>query len=79
MRIGGGPDLQRQLAGRGDTLPIVFMSSHGDIPMSVQAMKAGAVEFLPKPFREEHLLAALDAPESRKSAPPAAHRETINA
>jgi FixJ family two-component response regulator len=55
-----GLELQRTLAERGDELPIIFMSSHGDIPMTVRAIKAGAVEFLPKPFRESDLLAAID-------------------
>jgi FixJ family two-component response regulator len=63
-----GLDLQRQLAGLGDTLPIIFMSSHGDIPMTVQAIKAGAVEFLPKPFREEGLLALVDGAIERDAA-----------
>jgi len=55
-----GLDLQRQLVGRADVPPIIFMSSYGDIPMTVQAIRAGAVEFLPKPFREEDLLAAVE-------------------
>jgi FixJ family two-component response regulator len=55
----GGLDLQEQLARNGDDLPIVFITGHGDIPMSVKAMKAGAVEFLPKPFREQDLLDAI--------------------
>ena len=55
-----GLDLQGQLAGGADAPPIIFMSSYGDIPMTVQAMRAGAVEFLPKPFREEDLLAAIE-------------------
>lgn len=63
-----GLDLQRELAARGDALPIIFMSSHGDIPMTVQAMKAGAVEFLPKPFREEDLLAVIDVAIERDAA-----------
>jgi FixJ family two-component response regulator len=63
-----GLDLQRELAARGDALPIIFMSSHGDIPMTVQAMKAGAVEFLPKPFREENLLAVIDVAIERDAA-----------
>ena len=54
-----GLDLQRDLAAAGVNLPIVFVTGHGDIPMSVQAMKAGAVEFLTKPFREKDLLAAV--------------------
>jgi FixJ family two-component response regulator len=63
-----GLDLQRQLAALGDALPIIFMSSHGDIPMTVQAIKAGAVEFLPKPFREEGLLALVDGAIERDAA-----------
>jgi FixJ family two-component response regulator len=54
-----GLELQRVLAERGDKLPVIFMTGHGDIPMSVQAMKAGAFEFLPKPFSEADLLAAI--------------------
>jgi FixJ family two-component response regulator len=63
-----GLDLQRQLAGLGDALPIIFMSSHGNIPMTVQAMKAGAVEFLPKPFREQDLLAVIEGAIERDAA-----------
>jgi FixJ family two-component response regulator len=54
-----GLDLQKQLASRPRRLPIIFISGHGDIPMSVRAMKAGAAEFLPKPFLEEDLLDAI--------------------
>ena len=54
-----GLDLQRELAGTDTALPIVFLTGHGDIPMSVRAMKAGAVEFLTKPFREQDLLDAI--------------------
>ncbi|MFC3815151.1 response regulator transcription factor [Lysobacter sp. GCM10012299] len=54
-----GLDLQEQLARNGIALPIVFMSGHGDIPMSVRAMKAGAVDFLPKPFRDQDMLDAV--------------------
>jgi FixJ family two-component response regulator len=54
-----GPDLQHALAERNRDLPIVFITGHGDIPMAVQAMKAGAVDFLPKPFTDQHLLAAV--------------------
>jgi FixJ family two-component response regulator len=55
-----GLELQQQLAAR-DTPPIVFISGHGDIPTSVRAMKAGAVEFLPKPFDDQDLLRAIHA------------------
>jgi FixJ family two-component response regulator len=54
-----GLDLQRELANMDTTLPIIFLTGHGDIPMSVRAMKAGAVEFLTKPFREQDLLDAI--------------------
>jgi len=54
-----GLDFQRDLAAAGVTLPIVFVTGHGDIPMSVQAMKGGAIEFLTKPFREQDLLDAI--------------------
>jgi FixJ family two-component response regulator len=54
-----GLDLQQQLASKGDAKPIVFLSGHGDIPMTVQAMKAGAVDFLTKPFRDQTLLDAV--------------------
>ena len=56
----GGLELQRELAGLRDALPIIFITGHGDIPMTVRAMRAGAVEFLPKPFREQDLLEAID-------------------
>ena len=51
-----GLDLQRELNRTGATIPIVFVTGHGDVPMSVQAMKAGALEFLTKPFRDQQLL-----------------------
>ena len=54
-----GLDLQRELANTHATLPIIFLTGHGDIPMSVQAMKAGAIEFLTKPFRGPDLLDAI--------------------
>ena len=54
-----GLDLQRELAARNIRIPIVFVTGHGDIPMSVRAMKAGAVEFLTKPFRDQDLLDAI--------------------
>jgi FixJ family two-component response regulator len=55
-----GLELQRELAG-GEAPPIVFITGHGDIPSSVRAMKAGAIEFLSKPFGEEELLQAIHA------------------
>jgi FixJ family two-component response regulator len=54
-----GLELQRELAGAKRQLPIIFITGHGDIPMSVQAMKGGAIEFLTKPFREQDLLEAI--------------------
>jgi FixJ family two-component response regulator len=54
-----GLDLQQEMSAKGIGLPIIFITGHGDIPMSVQAMKAGAVEFLTKPFREQDLLDAI--------------------
>jgi FixJ family two-component response regulator len=61
MRMPGlsGLDLQRELAEAGVSIPIIFVTGHGDIPMSVRAMKAGAVEFLTKPFRDQDLLDAI--------------------
>jgi FixJ family two-component response regulator len=61
-----GLDLQRELAETDAELPIIFITGHGDIPMSVRAMKAGAVEFLTKPFREQELL---DAPKRDRAGP----------
>ena len=54
-----GLDLQRDLAEANINIPIIFITGHGDIPMSVRAMKAGAVEFLTKPFRDQDLLDAI--------------------
>jgi FixJ family two-component response regulator len=56
-----GLDLQQHLAARGNAKPIIFLSGHGDIPMTVQAMKAGAIDFLTKPFRDQALLDAVAA------------------
>jgi FixJ family two-component response regulator len=55
----GGLELQRQLANAGVLIPIIFVTGHGDIPMTVKAMKTGAVEFLTKPFVDEDLLSAI--------------------
>jgi FixJ family two-component response regulator len=54
-----GLDFQRQLAKAGVHIPIIFITGHGDIPMTVRAMKSGAVEFLTKPFRDQDLLDAI--------------------
>jgi FixJ family two-component response regulator len=54
-----GLDFQRQLTELGMPIPIIFITAHGDIPMSVRALKSGAVEFLPKPFRDQDLLDAI--------------------
>ena len=54
-----GLDLQRELSAANIRLPVIFITGHGDIPMSVQAMKGGAIEFLTKPFRDQDLLDAI--------------------
>ncbi|MGE8127461.1 response regulator transcription factor [Methylobacterium sp. NPDC080182] len=54
-----GLDLQAKLAAMGNRMPIIFMTGHGDIPMTVQAMKAGALDFLTKPFRDQDMLDAI--------------------
>jgi FixJ family two-component response regulator len=54
-----GLELQRKLNERGITVPIIFITGHGDIPMTVEAMKSGAVEFLTKPFRDQDLVDAI--------------------
>jgi FixJ family two-component response regulator len=54
-----GLELQRELTDGGNLIPIIFITGHGDIPMTVRAMKAGAVEFLTKPFRDQDLLDAI--------------------
>ena len=56
-----GLELQRDLAAANRQVPIIFMTAHGDIPMTVQAMKGGAIEFLTKPFRDQDLLEAVQA------------------
>src|SRR5208337_1017778 len=54
-----GLDFQRELADAGASIPIIFITGHGDIPMTVKAMKSGAIEFLTKPFRDQDLLDAI--------------------
>src|SRR5262249_50077387 len=61
LRGGGGPDFQAGPARSGVQFPIIFITGHGDIPMSVKAMKAGAVEFLTKPFRDQDMLDAIQS------------------
>ena len=63
-----GLDLQRELAAANRELPIIFITGHGDIPMSVQAMKGGAIEFLTKPFRDQELLDAIQLGLARDGA-----------
>jgi len=63
-----GLDLQRELTAADCAIPIIFITGHGDIPMSVEAMKAGAVEFLTKPFRDQALLDAIHHAIQRDSA-----------
>ncbi len=59
LRGVSGLDFQRELADAGVRIPIIFITGHGDIPMTVKAMKSGAVEFLTKPFRDQDLLDAI--------------------
>jgi FixJ family two-component response regulator len=67
-----GLDFQSQLEGLGVRLPVILMTGHGDIPMSVRAMKAGAIDFLPKPFRDQDMidavLTAIERDRKRRSA-----------
>jgi FixJ family two-component response regulator len=63
-----GLDFQEQLEGLGIGLPVVLMTGHGDIPMSVRGMKAGAVDFLPKPFRDQDMIEAVAAAIERDRA-----------
>ena len=72
----GGLDLQRELAQAGVRIPIIFITGHGSIPMTVRAMKAGAVEFLTKPVRPRDLLAAIGAAIERDRGAQQARLET---
>ena len=71
-----GLDFQRELAEAGINLPIVFMTGHGDIAMTVRAMKAGAVDFLAKPFREQDLIDAVSAAHARDKVRRESERST---
>jgi RNA polymerase sigma factor (sigma-70 family) len=70
-----GLDLQRDLADAEIQLPVIFVTGHGDIPMSVHAMKAGAVEFLTKPFRDQDLLDAIQEAIDRSTVSEQKRRE----
>src|SRR6266403_5842709 len=63
-----GLDFQRELAAANREIPIIFVTGHGDIPMSVQAMKRGAIEFLTKPYRVQDLLDAIEVGLARDRA-----------
>ena len=73
-----GLDLQRELARSDRNIPIIFITGHGDIPMSVQAMKGGAIEFLTKPFRDQDLLDAIQIGLSRDRALRADEKEVAD-
>jgi FixJ family two-component response regulator len=73
-----GLDFQRQLAEAGVQIPIIFITAHGDIPMTVKAMKSGAVEFLTKPFRDQDLLDAIQQALQRDRATREQQSETDN-
>ena len=75
MPGGSGLELQRDLAAANRQVPIIFITAHADIPMTVQAMKGGAIEFLTKPFRDQELLDAVEAGLARDRA----RRESDNA
>jgi len=70
-----GLEFQRELSATNANIPIIFITGHGDIPMSVRAMKAGAVEFLTKPFRDQELIDAIQHAIGRDRARRAAERE----
>src|SRR5271167_2789377 len=72
-----GLDFQRQLADAGIRIPVIFITGHGDIPMTVKAMKSGAVEFLTKPFRDQELLDAIQLALDRDRATRRQHAEIV--
>jgi FixJ family two-component response regulator len=72
-----GLDLQRELTAAGNPIPIIFITGHGDIPMSVRAMKGGAAEFLTKPFQDDDLLEAIRQAIMRHTAALEARKEGL--
>lgn len=75
----GGFEFQSALSARGTDIPLIFMTGHGDIPMSVRAMKAGAVDFLSKPLRDQDLLEAVNAAIERARAARDANKDNLDA
>ena len=73
-----GLDFQRKLAEAGVQIPIIFITAHGDIPMSVRALKAGAIEFLAKPFRDQDLLDAIQQALQRDRAAREQQHEVVS-
>jgi RNA polymerase sigma factor (sigma-70 family) len=73
-----GLDFQRELAARNIHIPIIFLTGHGDIPMSVRAIKAGAIEFLTKPCRDQDLLDAIRVALDRDRARREQVKETVD-
>jgi FixJ family two-component response regulator len=73
-----GLDFQSRLAETGMQIPIIFITAHGDVPMSVKALKGGAVEFLTKPFRDQDLLDAIQQALQRDRAAREKHAEILN-
>lgn len=71
-----GPALQEKLLAMGSTLPIVFISGHGDIPVAIKTIKAGAVDFVQKPYRDQQLLDSINEALQRDAAGRAASRST---
>jgi FixJ family two-component response regulator len=75
IRLPGGPnglELQKALSRQGETLPVIFLTGHANLPMGIQAMKDGAFDFLTKPIKQEDLLRAVDAALAREAAAAAA-------
>ena len=75
VRMPGGPnglELQKALSRQGETLPVIFITGHGDLPMGIQAMKNGAFDFLTKPVQQADLLRVVDAALAREAAATAA-------